>query len=474
MTERSEVLIQRSRAVMPQDLATWVGEHLEVTLVDPPGTDRVELADPTLKDLAGLAVRRNPKRAHLVVSKVLGKHIPVDPRLVYAAARLLGDKAAAVLGGCVSERGWGRREAWGSFVAALRGDREELATCTGPADPGAVVPVPPLVFGFAETATALGHAVSDSFAGARYLHSTRRAVPGLTPVGTFDESHSHATEHLLLPADPAWLSDPAPVVLVDDELTTGRTAAATIRALHRLQPRDHYVVAALLDLRTEADLPVLTDLAAELGTMIDVVSLARGEVGLPPDVLTRGTDLVTRLHSSAIMEDQGPDPDPDLPRSRKISAEWPADIPEGGRHGFAPEHRAPLGAAVDTLAAEVARSLPDGRILVLGSEELMYTPLRLALALTAYRERVAYTSTTRSPVLPVDDPGYAVRTSLRFASPEPDPDGKPRFVNNVDGAGFDAIVLVIDKPADTPELWGPGGLVEALRPVTGALTVVVL
>lgn len=44
----------------------WVGERLGVELV----------GDEELGGLLGLALRRNPKRAHLLVSNVLGKHVP--------------------------------------------------------------------------------------------------------------------------------------------------------------------------------------------------------------------------------------------------------------------------------------------------------------------------------------------------------------------------------------------------------------
>ena len=76
----------------------------------------------------------------------------------------------------------------------------------------------------------------------RYLHSTRRPVAGVAAGrADFTEEHSHATEHLLLPADPALLRGDRPLVLVDDELTTGRTALNTIRALHRAGAAERYV-----------------------------------------------------------------------------------------------------------------------------------------------------------------------------------------------------------------------------------------
>ena len=136
------------------------------------------------------------------------------------------------------------------------------------------------MIGYAETATGLGHCVAEAL-GADYLHSTRRAVDGMTPAGGFEEQHSHATGHLLLPEDPAMLSRPGVVVLVDDEFSTGATALNTIAELQRLHPRPRYVIAALVDLRTPTDRERTIDAAARLGTTVDVVSLASGAVSWP-------------------------------------------------------------------------------------------------------------------------------------------------------------------------------------------------
>ena len=408
----------------------WVAERLGVELV----------GDGELRELLGLALRRNPKRAHLLVSNVLGKHVPQRPSVVHGAGHELGERVRDLLGETEARRA--------------------------------------VVVGYAETATGLGHAVADGLGVAPYLHSTRRPVEGVAQAGGFEEAHSHATSHLLLPERPDLLSAPdrgAPLVLVDDEFSTGNTVLNTIRALHERYPRDRYVIVALVDMRSEADRGKLAVFAEEIGARVDLVTRARGTVRLPDGVLEKGVALVAAHEEHPRPAE--PEPRNDRPVPVRVELGWPAGVPDGGRHGFTPVHRAALEAALPDMAARLADAL-DGvrRVLVLGFEELMYAPLRLGTALEdATTAEVRYSTTTRSPVLAVDDPGYAIRTRLVFPAHDDPADGPgERYAYNVAGAGFDAVVAVVDSAADTPALHAPGGLLDRLAAHTDRVLLAVV
>ncbi|MCX5263233.1 phosphoribosyltransferase [Streptomyces sp. NBC_00199] len=411
---------------------TWVAERLGLELV----------GDDALPQMLGLALRRNPKRAHLLVSHVLGKHVPQSPAVVHGHGLALGRRVRELLG------------------------PEEAAKA--------------VVLGYAETATGLGHCVADGVGVAAYLHSTRRPVPGVATAGGFEESHSHATSHLLLPEDPTLLVGDGPLVLVDDEFSTGNTVLNTIRDLHGRYPRDRYVVVALVDMRSAADAGRLDDFAREIGARVDLVATASGTVRLPEGVLEKGQALVARHETGT--ETAANDERPAVSQAHpaddragqtrtpghlaRVDLHWPRGLPDGGRHGFTPAHRERLEAALPAMTARLAEAIPgDARsVLVLGFEELMYTPLRLARELAeAVPAEVRYSTTTRSPVLAVDDPGYAIRSRIVFPAHDEPADGPgERYAYNVAGGGFDAVVAVVDSVADTPPLHAPDGLLSRL------------
>lgn len=168
-----------------------------------------------LEDLFDIAERRNPKRAFLFVSKVLGRHIPVSPSVMRQVYRQLAEQIPEGL--------------------------------TGPV----------LVIGMAETAVGLGAGVFDElrhrFSESVYLTSTRHPINGEL-LCEFKEEHSHATDHLIyLPDDPEMrrrVCEARTIVLVDDEATTGNTfinLLAALRGTHRLANLEQVVTVTLTD-----------------------------------------------------------------------------------------------------------------------------------------------------------------------------------------------------------------------------------
>ncbi len=442
-------------------MTSTVAERYGITV-----TDHGSAAGLSLDAMVRLALRRNPLRAQLLVSTVLGKHIPVDPRVVAGMGRLLGALVAKDLDDDEAPL----PDTWSKgAAAAVTGENPDpLLTllCQASVAPRADV----LTLGFAETATALGHLVADQL-GSGYVHSTRLRSGNVPVAAEFSEPHSHATGHLLRPASPDVLWSAETVVLVDDELSTGRTALNVIEVLQAVRSRPRYVLAGLVDVRSQDADRQRSAAAERLGCQIDVVSMVSGSVRVPADAAARiATDL-------GAVEAARPEAVNPAIATSIVSVSWPAEVPLGGTHGFAPAHRPSFTAAVKDVVRQLDAQVGSARrVLVVGTEEFMYLPLRVALALSEDPGRaVAFQSTTRSPVHAMDIAGYPIRRRIDFRSTvDRGPHADRRFVYNADwpraAAAEPDLVLIID---DGSAIDGPAGVAGAVAIATGAPVVLV-
>lgn len=372
--------------------------------------------------LFGVARRRNPKRSALFVSKVLAKHVPVHPSTAVLAGLLLGRDVAAVLG--AAPAGAPGPLGAADALADPRAARQSVAALRASAG----APSEVLVLGFAETATSLGHLVRDALGPqARGLLTTRLHEQGYPPLARFEEEHSHATARRIVHDDAGVLSSGAPMVLVDDELTTGRTVLNTIVALHDRAPRERYVVAGLLDWRGDEAEEAFAATAARLGVRIDVVSLLRGRVE---------GDIVD---DRPIPPEASPDTSQPMVAPRRHTVRVGR---AGARHGWDAPHQEALEDRLPELADTIAAACGGDRILCLGTEELMYLPIRLAELLG---EGARVQTTTRSPAVAADIEGYPLRHRRVFEHPG-DP-GRPSYVYNVAPGAYDDVVVLLDPGA---------------------------
>lgn len=387
-----------------------------------------------IEELFIMAARINRKRSFLFVSKVLGKHWPIEPNKGLLTAALLAARYLEVIKRVndpelkqLVDRFHSNGEIYKhtSFVPAW---------------------IDPVIIGFAETATALGHAFFDCFQAADYFHTTREKLADHNPEITFEEEHSHATSHrLYIPSDMLWKE--REMILVDDELTTGKTVLNIIESTHARFPRKHYTIITILDWRSEQSILAFTRLEQKLGIKINVISLLTGKVHIKK--LKEITDdkpvSKNRINTKPLIEKVQLAPF-FMPSSLvSINDACRADfIKETGRFGLSCEENDYLQQTIAEVAAILKEKRQGMKTLCLGTGEFMYLPMRIAAGMGG---GVSYQSTTRSPIYIRNQDGYGARYGLSFCNPEDT--AVSHFVYNIPKRYYDEIFLFFEREAES-------------------------
>ena len=365
-----------------------------VTIELDTGTLQLDLAPGRipLQRLLGFAARVSSKRKFLLVSKVLGKHYPVSPKLMSWSYRAL---ARAVL-----NNGAGHSSLW---------------------------------IGMAETATGLGYGVFEAACregvqNALFLQTTRYHLNDSERL-EFEEAHSHATDFFLYyPVRPDYRKrflTAETLVLIDDEISTGKTFLRLIKAYQAVNPFLHKVfIVSLVNFAHPDDRSALE---AQAGVAVEWVCFRQGLLHFE-DRQNAAIDNI----SINVTGNGG---------CKKHLLAWP------GRLGL----DAPISLDNDVVEllgdSGFNRDSSDSRpILVLGTGECNAPAFLLGRALEAAGFKVKVQSTTRSPI----HLGHDIARVCQFEDNYED--GIANFIYNVNPDDYRDIILCHETPLLKPLL----------------------
>jgi hypothetical protein len=319
-----------------------------------------------LQKLIGFTSRANNKRGFLFVSKILGKHIPCRPSDMDKVYREL----AAVLKPRLNEK-------------------------------------PTVFIGFAETATGIGNGLYTQLAmeNSFYIHSTRFKL-SLPALLEFQEEHCHAPSHILYePKDEKLkniFQDAENIVLVDDEITTGKTLANIVSKLQEKFPhiKNYFAVSIL-------------NWAEKLPENIKFISLHSGSFTF--------TEKPFEIEKPAIS----------VPAINNFLDDvMPYNF---GRFGI-------KNLQTDFAGYVNINDLIGKKVLVLGTCEFMYQPYRLGKYLEENGIDVYVQSTTRSPINIDGD----ILSKLEFKDNYHE--NIDNFVYNVADKSYDKVLICYETP----------------------------
>ncbi|WP_342441607.1 phosphoribosyltransferase family protein [Lysinibacillus sp. FSL K6-0057] len=416
-----------------------------------------------LTDLFRMAARINKKRQFLFVSTVLGKHLAVHPQIPLLTGTLL-----AML---YQQQLIGQKEmALSAVVKALK-DGANLDEVQKSVEGTIELTEETLFIGFAETATALGHAVFNAFhSNAMYIHTTREVLPDFEPFITFEEEHSHATSHRIYTEEPEFLLQAKRIVLIDDEITTGNTVINIIETLRQKFPLvKQYAVLSILDWRSEQQQSIFKQLEVQWDISIEFISIMCGNFscsGIPSLTSTQPNLRTQATEDMALWPIQVP---VDRKFYRSVAENGLVNnqpyLVATGRFLLTSNQHVAQKKSLQAIAKQLQELRTNGPALVIGTGEFMYVPMQIASYLG---NNVYFQSTTRSPIYCTDDLGYTITEKIAFESPENN--GVTNYLYNLQSLSYTELFFIVERIASEEVV---ARVVKALQEATNAKVYVI-
>lgn len=424
--------------------------------------------------LFSMAARKNIKRGFLFVSKVLGKHIPVAPAISILSGMLLAIKYYKQN----NKEYTGENEIIKLFKkhekldinekifneTLEKKDIIELNIEAGNVYRNLVeerisLEERTLFIGFAETATALGNSVYEMFSeNAAYIHTTREYINEIASSIDFDEEHSHAREHFIY----GDISKFDKVVLVDDEITTGKTALNFIKKIKEQTGISKFAILSLLDWRNPEYIEMFEKFQKENQLTIETVSVVKGVLSVTGEIdeekiknskideqklqtLSQTKNILRKIY---------------LPNNIFSEIRYTSFNSEGGKNlnyylsetgrflkdSNSNKHFDTFINNTAEIIKEVINPESSKPSLFLGTGEFMYIPMRVSLEF----QDSLYQSSTRSPIFPYTHEKYGVKTAVQFENMY---DKKiDNFLYNIKEGFYGTIVVLLERDVEEIEL----------------------
>jgi hypothetical protein len=385
-----------------------------------------------------MSARENKKRDFLFVSKVIGKHMPMIPDTL----EIIGEILARLW---INEREdnvyYPTNELVNRLISSdishnignLNSKSIGKIMKNNNVEPLNDVVISPiklanktLFIGFAETATGLAQAVFQNFSNASYIHTTREKITSINSALLFNEEHSHAVEHSLFPCNSDFFNQFEDIVLVDDELTTGKSALNLIKCL----PGKYFGILSILDWRDASSYKIFRH---ERNRHVRVCSLLKGDIKCSKSKNIISDALIIPTCSTKLI--------PCKELSFKLTESIDGYSKHTGRFGINSEDNAEIFKEIKSIATVLKKERTTGNCLCIGTGEFIYLPCSISAMLG---DNVYFQSTTRSPVHARNIDYYGNKNKVAFQSPEDKT--ITNYLYNIPDNFYEQVFFLSEKP----------------------------